>query len=228
MACYKSSRQTTLAHRSDERLAILVAKKILPKYSHKSILDIGCGDGIVGDHLDARVAYQGLDIVNACIYQQQHNNPKVKYIEPSMIKDYAIAQGPWDTVLLLDVLEHTRSFTDLFDTALANSQRVVVSLPNELFILDRLKMLLGRELNAHSLDLLKMPEGFKHQYIINIGKARAVLCKVAAQRGFKLSEEVQRPLISKHVLARPVYRLLRMVFDAELWSMGSIFVFEHN
>ena len=108
------------------------------------------------------------------------------------------SEGPWETILLLDVIEHTRDFTSLFQLALEQSQRnVVVSLPNELFILDRLRMLKGQELNAHSLDRLNDPEGFKHQFIININKARSILSHIAHDNRLELATEVVRPLIAK-------------------------------
>ena len=105
---------------------------------------------------------------------------------------------------------------------------VVVSLPNELFILDRLRMLKGQELNAHSLDRLNDPEGFKHQYIINIKKARLILNNVASKNQFRLATEVVRPLISKSRFVQPALRGLRAISHSDLWSMGSIFVFSRQ
>ena len=215
--------------RSDERLAQRIAQEILPQVGPGKILDIGCGDGIVSGYLPQGCAYQGLDINNACIYEQRHDNPDVRYIQPEKITELMRSEGPWETILLLDVIEHTRDFTKLFELALQRSQRnVVVSLPNELFILDRLRMLKGQELNAHSLDRLNDPEGFKHQFIININKARSILSDVASNNHFELATEVVRPLISKTRLLQPALRGLRAVTNSQLWSMGSIFVFNRQ
>ena len=138
-------------------------------------------------------------------------------------------QGPWDMVLLLDVIEHTRTFTQLFELALKKSKKnVVVSLPNELFILDRLRMLAGQELNAHSLDSLNDPEGFKHQYIINIRKAKAILNKVAERNDFELCSEVVRPLKSKNPLIQPFLWGIRKTASTQTWSMGSVFIYSHK
>ena len=215
--------------RSDERLAQRIAEEILPQMGPGKILDIGCGDGVVSGYLPQGCSYQGLDINDACIYEQRHDNPNVQYIEPNRIPELMQSDGPWETILLLDVIEHTRDFTKLFELALQQCQRnVLVSLPNELFILDRLRMLKGQELNAHSLDRLTDPEGFKHQFIINIDKARSILRDVASDNNFELVKEVVRPLISKNRLWQPTLRGLRTITSSQLWSMGSIFVFNRQ
>ena len=86
-------------------------------------------------------------------------------------------------------------------------------------------MLKGQELNAHSLDRLNDPEGFKHQFIINMNKARSILSDVASNNKFRLETEIVRPLISKSKLLQPALSGLRAVTDSQVWSMGSIFVF---
>lgn len=215
-----------MPHRSDARLAVLIAKRVLTRYSTNTLLDIGCGDGIVSEHLTPESRYTGLDIAEACIYEQSHDNPAVRYTKADEIPELMRREGPWDTILLLDVIEHTRRFTPLFELALAKAKEcVVVSLPNELYFLDRLRMLKGHELNAHSLDLMAQPEGFKHQFIVNISKARILLSNIAKESGFALTEEVQRPLVTKNPLYQPALWALRRISSDQVWSLGSIFVF---
>ena len=226
MATTAGPKRTLMPQRSDARLAELIATRVLPNYPSDTLLDIGCGDGVVSRHLPARCHYTGLDISDACIYEQRHDNPKVRYVQAEQIPDLMTREGPWDTVLLLDVIEHTRRFTPLFERALTRANRqVIVSLPNELFILDRLRMLQGRELNAHSLDLVNQPEGFKHQFIINVAKARSLLTEQARSAGFTLKEEVLRPLISKNTFQQPALWALRHISSDQLWSMGSVFIY---
>ena len=213
--------------RSDERLAQRIALELLSRYEADTVLDIGCGDGVVSQSLPRGSCYQGLDIVDACIYEQKHDNPNIQYVRSEAIPELMRSQGPWDMVLILDVLEHTRDFSGLFSLALNRSNGcVVVSLPNELFMLDRLRMLMGHELNAHSLDLVGGPEGFKHQYIVNIDKARQILSQVAWVNGFSLIEELQRPLIPKNPLLRVPLRIVRALSSPQVWSMGSVFVYK--
>jgi len=229
MATTAAHKRTLMAQRSDARLAELIATRILPNYTSTTLLDIGCGDGVVSRHLPSQCEYTGLDISDACIYEQRHDNPKVRYVQAGQIPDLMRSEGPWDTVLLLDVIEHTRRFTPLFELALTRAnQQVVVSLPNELFFLDRLRMLRGHELNAHSLDLVDQPEGFKHQFIVNIDKARSLLTQKAEALGFELTEEILRPLISKRRLAQPACWALQQLSSPQLWSMGSVFIFQRR
>ena len=229
MATTVVHKRTLMPQRSDERLAELIATQVLPNYNSETILDIGCGDGIVSRHQPEGCQYTGLDISDACIYEQRHDNPKVRYVQADEIPDLMSREGLWDTVLLLDVIEHTRQFTPLFELALTRAERqVVVSLPNELFVLDRIRMLRGHELNAHSLDLLNQPEGFKHQFIINIAKARTLLSEKAAAAGFELKEEILRPLISKRMIQQPILWGMRKLCSEQLWSMGSVFIFSRS
>ena len=222
----EKSKRNLMPMRSDERLAQKIATNILSDYPVDSILDIGCGDGVVSKHLPSNTSYLGLDINEACIYEKSENNPLIRYINPEAIPDLVSSEGPWDMTLLFDVLEHTTDFTGLFKLALHSSNKyIAVSLPNELFILDRLRMLAGKELNAHSLDLVNQPDGFKHQYIINIEKAKSILEKIGIQEGFQLENEFVRPIIPKNRLIRPLAHFVQLISNDQLWSQGSVFIF---
>lgn len=219
-----------LPHRSDARLAAIITSSVLPHLTQvKSVLDIGCGDGVVGALLPTDWGYRGIDLSNAAIYEQNDSDNRILYSSPDELDAVLASSEPADVVLMLDVLEHTRRFSDLFERSISLAKRyMIVSLPNELFILDRLRLLIGKEHPAHSLDLINLPEGFKHQYLINITKARQILTAVASRNDFKLAEEWRRPLVAKKHLAQPALWLLRHLSSAQLWSMGSVFVFERQ
>ena len=219
-----------LPHRSDARLAATITSCVLPHLAQvQSVLDIGCGDGVVGTLLPSDWRYRGIDLSNAAIYEQNPSDKRILYSTPDQIETVLANSEAADVVLMLDVLEHTRRFCDLFERAIPLAKHyLIVSLPNELFLLDRLRLLGGKEHPAHSLDLINLPEGFKHQYLINIVKARQILLEVASSHGFSLSEEWQRPLVAKNQLAQPVLWLVRQLSSAQLWSMGSVFVFKRQ
>lgn len=221
-------KKSNLPQRSDERLAARITKDIISKLKNvESILDLGCGDGIVGKEISKKTRYRGIDLSNSFIYKQDSNDSRIIYTGLDNIKSTLAAEGNFELITILDVLEHTRGFSDLFELALPHSKRfVLVSLPNELFIADRIRMLIGKELPAHSLTLTKHPEGFKHQYIININRARDILKDIAQEQGFKLVEEWRRPLVAKNRIIQPALWLSRLIFSDQVWSMGSIFLFE--
>ena len=217
-----------LPHRSDARLAALITKQILPELPEiNSLLDIGCGDGIVGDLLPSDCDYRGIDLSNASIYEKNTEDSRITYSRPEDLKQTLCQSDKADAVLMLDVLEHTPTFTELFELSLPQANHyVIVSLPNELFLLERLKFMTGKEHPAHSLDLISLPVGFKHQYLINTAKARQILSSTAKQHGFYLKEEWQRPLRAKNKLVQPGLWLIRQLSSDQLWSMGSVFIFE--
>ena len=219
-----------LCNSSDERLATLIAKNWLQKEDQVlSVLDIGCADGVVQQNLPNSCKYIGLDLSDACIYPQNKNNSNIRYVSPSELVKLLHSLEKVDAVLLFDVLEHTAEFTALFEDALSLSNRyIAVSLPNELFLADRLRMLMGKEVGANSLDLVGMPKGFKHQYIVNIAKARKLLVQKATEKGFHLKHEIFRPLQARAPIFQPLLWLLRKFSSTQLWSMGSVFIFEIN
>jgi len=184
---------------------------------------------VVGALLPADWRYRGIDLSNAAIYEQNASDERILYSSPDQVEAVLAGSEQADVVLMLDVLEHTRRFYDLFERAIHLARRyLIVSLPNELFLLDRLRLLAGKEHPAHSLDLIDLPEGFKHQYLINIAKARQILSGVASTQDFGLVQEWQRPLVAKNRLVQPGLWLLRQLSSAQLWSMGSVFVFERQ
>lgn len=219
-----------LPHRSDARLAAIITSSVLPHLTQvQSVLDIGCGDGVVGTLLPTDWSYRGIDLSNAAIYEQNASDNRILYSTPDKIDAVLASSEPADAVLMLDVLEHTRRFSDLFERSIPLAKRyMIVSLPNELFLLDRLRFLIGNEHPAHSLNLINLPEGFKHQYLINISIARQILSDVASRNDFRLAEEWNRPLVAKKRLAQPGLWLLRQLSSPQLWSMGSVFVFERQ
>lgn len=217
-----------LPHRSDERLAAIITSRVLPQLANvNSVIDIGCGDGVVGTLVPSTWSYRGIDLNNAAIYEQNLKDERIIYSSPDQLEAVLSNSEPADVVLMLDVLEHTRQFCDLFERAIPLAkQYLVVSLPNELFLVDRLRLLAGKEHPTHSLDLITLPEGFKHQYLINIAKARRILADLASRYQIRLVEEWQRPLVAKNHLAQPGLWLLRQLSSSQLWSMGSVFVFK--
>ena len=67
----------------------------------------------------------------------------------------------------MDVLEHTDTFLKLFKIALNKSKKyVLVGLPNEDYLISRIKFLLGKGLLTHGLEMINTKPGHKHQWFI--------------------------------------------------------------
>lgn len=218
-----------IKQRSDVRLAQEITLSIVNRLdSVQSILDIGCGDGVVQDFINERISYSGIDVVGACIYPVS-NSRDVQYVPGDKLFDVLEKERKRDCVLLLDVIEHEESFVGLAGKAadIANNY-IVISVPNELFFLDRLRFLGGKELPAHSLTLVDLPKGFKHQYIVDTRKAEDILVKYLDKRGFILDEIYDRELTPKNYLLTPAMRLMSRLTSYRWWSMGTVFVFKRE
>ena len=221
------SYRRVLRHKSSERLAALVARLIVSQIDDcSSVLDIGCGDGRLGEELLGDIEYRGLDINDACIYEQS-SNPSITYTNSEDVaKRIGELHKYCDTAVMLDILEHTKTFEGLaIECAQAKYSNIVISLPNELFIYNRIRFAMGVELPAHALDLRVLPDGFKHQYIINIERAKKILVDALTGYGYELEVEYQRELIPSKILLRPLMKALKRVTSPAVWSTGTIFVF---
>ena len=130
---------------------------------------------------------------------------------------------------MIDVIEHTKEFTELvLSSAKKEPNYIVISLPNELIIFDRIRFLFGKELPVRSFDLIGLSYGFKHQYIVNIDKARNILVHKLQNYGFNLIFEFYRELKPKNFWFQPVMWIISRLFPSSIWYMGSIFIFEKN
>ena len=66
-----------------------------------------------------------------------------------------INKKKYDCVVLMDVLEHTDTFLKLFYLALKKSNKyVLVGLPNEDYIMSRLRFMFGKGLMTHGLEMI--------------------------------------------------------------------------
>ena len=80
----------------------------------------------------------------------------------------------------MDVLEHTDTFLKLFSVALNKSNNyVLVGLPNEDYIISRLRFLFGGGIMSHGLETINYKPGHKHQWLIQYKTASSLLKKYA-------------------------------------------------
>lgn len=105
--------------------------RILPALAHikgESILDLGCGLGAVANHINNR-EYFGIDYSPVAIeYAKEHNeNPNADF---KLGRFKETPNKKYDTVLLLEVLEHVAQPKLLAAFALERAQKcVIVTVP---------------------------------------------------------------------------------------------------
>ena len=118
----------------------------------KSFLDIGCGNGILLKTIGKKVDYHGID-ANVGIYKKKISK-KIKYFKNAKSSEKYLnkIKKKYECIALMDVLEHTDTFLKLFKIALKKSSKyVVVGLPNEDYLINRIRFLLGKGLLTHGL-----------------------------------------------------------------------------
>ena len=155
-----------------------------------SVVDIGCGDGIVETLLNSGQSYLGFDI-GADIYPR-HVRRNIKYIEDidCLYREIKLLQD-LELVLMMDVLEHTESFVKMFDLVLMQGPKLVfVSLPNETNLTRRIQFLRGHMIPAHGVGMVDTKKGHRHSWLIDYRDAVQLLTKRGANIGYKVLASV--------------------------------------
>ena len=175
----------------------------------KSFLDIGCGNGNLLKLLDKNTSYLGVD-ANAGIYKQKKNK-YIKYFKTSKQTENFIKKQnkKFDCVVLMDVLEHTDTFLDLFDLALKKSKNyVIVGLPNEDSFLSRINFFIGKGIPTHGLEMIGTKPGHKHQWLIQYKKALFLLTNSAKKYKFNLYNKYFYITLPNNYLKRIIYKII--------------------
>lgn len=191
-----------------------------------SVLDIGCGDGIVETLLNDGTIYSGIDIGAENYPESDSDNVTYIRSEEKIHTELDGMETSYDAVLLFDVLEHTPGFIDLFDRGCVKSLRyIVVSLPNEFNIYSRLRFLMGWGFEPQSINTIHCPPGRRHMWVINTDHAKDLLVKRADDFGFFLQDEYLWKTMPKNIIKRALYKLCIALTPSSTWSFHSVFVF---
>jgi SAM-dependent methyltransferase len=108
---------------------------VLPYITGTSVLDLGCGLGTIANHLTNRswAEYLGLDFSSVAIEHASaaNTNPAATFQESDILTYTSMTQ--WDTVLLLEVLEHIDNPSFMCKRALSIAgQRLIVTVPRDM------------------------------------------------------------------------------------------------
>jgi len=182
----------------------------------KSFLDIGCGNGNLKKLMNKDIAYLGVDS-NAGIYKPKKNK-YIKYFKNSKkTEEYINKLKKFDCIALMDVLEHTDNFIDLFNIALKKSNKyVVVGLPNEQSFLSRVNFLVGKGIPTHGLEMVGTKPGHKHQWLIQYDMALSLLTNSAQSYKFNLYKKYFFITLPNNFLKRVIYKFILLFLPKKI------------
>ncbi len=185
-----------------------------------TVLDAGCGEGLLVEEYAGRLAIRGVDAA----YQSAH-------VQQASLTALPFADGQFARALCLDVLEHL-SFEDQA-RALGELARVIapggelmVSVPNLAHLQSRVQFLLrGR--------LIRTASPLKHPGDRPIGEyvalAKAAGFSLETRRGIFPTLPVVTRLIRRHpARLEPLHRLLTAVLPVPGWCFLNLLLFRRR
>lgn len=152
-----------------------VALSLTPKT--RSLLDVGCRDGRLKGYLPPAVEYTGIDLdVGPHVTQVCDVEKGIPYPEKS-----------FDTVVALDVLEHTDNIWFVFSELVRVAKlQIMVVLPNCYHWKARLRFLRGKERDKYKLS--PQPIRDRHRWLPSYTTAHAFSTHMALKFGLTVTE----------------------------------------
>ena len=133
----------------------------------------------------------------------------------------------YDCVVLMDVLEHTDTFLKLFYLALKKSNKyVLVGLPNEDYIMSRLRFMFGKGLMTHGLEMINTKPGHKHQWFIQYKTAYPLLANACKKHKFKISNTLFYVNQPKSFIKRFIYKIMLLFLPKTLQMNDFCLIFK--
>ncbi|MBI2625249.1 MAG: class I SAM-dependent methyltransferase [Candidatus Nealsonbacteria bacterium] len=157
-----------------EKLDIVAG--LFKDYLRGEVLDIGCGEGYLRKFVEGK--YTGLD---------KDGNPDIK---ADIRNGLNLKDMSFDTVLALDVLEHTDDIHRVFDNLCRISRQwIIISLPNIYEWRFRAYFMFGKELD----DLYRFSETppiDRHRWIMSFNQAKNFVRKMSEKNNFEIAKEM--------------------------------------
>ena len=142
-----------------------------------SVLDVGCGNRNLSQLLSARCQYTGIDLFS---------NPDIVV---NLEEGLPFKDKSYDTIVVLDVLEHVDRIYHLIDEICRVSRKyVVLSLPNMYEISFRVKYLLGKRLSGKYGLPVNRPAD-RHRWLFSYEDGRTFACSKAKVNKFNIIRE---------------------------------------
>jgi len=129
----------------DQKLVFRHTETIGMVEKGEKVLDIACGDGLLLNALAQKgVIVSGVDISEEGVKKCREKGLDVSVVDIASEK-LPFSDGTFDTVIMLDVLEHLYEPERLLEEAVRTSKKhIIISVPNFNSLPARLQVLLGR------------------------------------------------------------------------------------
>jgi tetratricopeptide (TPR) repeat protein len=114
---------------------ILVWEKIAEEingYKSKSVLDVGCGPGQFAEYIMQEyplLEYTGVDFSKVAVEKARIRCPSARFIEENILNSEILTQLGYDTIILLEVLEHIEEDLKLLEK-IPSGKILLASVPN--------------------------------------------------------------------------------------------------
>jgi len=177
----------------------------------KTLLDVGCRDGRLKNYLPETIQYSGIDLSPGPWVS------KVCNIE----RGIPYPDNAFDTVVALDILEHTDNIWFSFSELVRVSRRqIMVVLPNCYHWKNRLRYLRGQEADKYKLS--PSPILDRHRWLVSYTTAHAFATHMAHHSGLAMT------MTSMMVDDRrnPLRELAARVLSPNLMSVNVFLLFE--
>lgn len=177
----------------------------------KTLLDVGCRDGRLKNHLPGTIEYSGIDLSPGPLVS------KVCNIEQGI----PYPDNAFDAVVALDVLEHTDNIWFSFGELVRVFRRqLMIVLPNSYHWKERLRYLRGKEGDKHKLS--PEPIQDRHRWLPSYTTSHAFATHMA--RRFNLSLTTISMMVDEH--PNLLRELAARVLSPNLMSVNILFLFE--
>jgi SAM-dependent methyltransferase len=145
----------------------------------QSVLDVGCRDAILRQHIRSQIKYTGVDIMPGS------GVDRIANIEDGL----PFADREFDAVVALDLLEHTNNIWFAFDELVRVARRqVFIILPNIYHWSSRVRFLFGREMGKYVLPAHSIVD--RHRWLPSYVSARRFCTDRAAMHGLDTEEQI--------------------------------------
>jgi len=114
------------------------------------LLDVGCFKGKLGLYLNPKFEYFGIDIDSKALGAAKENLPNSKFATCDLNKNNLPFNTKFNFIVALDVLEHTHDPAKVLSEMkenLASDGVLLIALPNDYHLLNRLRFLLNRPIS---------------------------------------------------------------------------------